>query len=254
LLAGAAWFFILPAALAPAQNLDESPLPPAVVGRVTEAWKHKGLGRYMETRCDPEPVRDWPGWEGLDLKRCTYNIGNGDATVLMLNPSREVLVKWVVAACVIGNPGATDQHLVACGDGLMNWIRGQSGSQFPAAGLVDEPGAYSFRDGLAVKIQVGTNKDWAKPITPQYQRAALDPRYPVLTYGSKARIASTQRAQFAKYERDYLHRTPSDTSGANYLTVIRRAYQDAWRRSREASSPETVGKYRNDLIAAYLFE
>lgn len=227
LLAGAAWLFILPALPAPAQNLDESPLPPAVVGRVTEAWKDKGLGRYMETRCDPEPVRDWPGWEGLDLKRCTYNIGNGDATVLMLNPPREVLVKWVVAACVIKNPGATDQSLFACGNGLMSWIRGQSGSQFAAAGLVDEPGAYSFRDGLAVKIQVGTNKDWAKPITPQYQRAALDPQYPVLTYGSKARIASTQRAQFAKYERDYLHRTPSDTSGANYLTVIRRAYQDA---------------------------
>lgn len=235
------------------QRLDSSPLPASALDRVAHAWAHKGLGRYMETNCGTQRVTNWPNWEGFEIERCTYNISGKSATVLMLNPEREILIKWAVTSCFIKSPTASEQQLFNCSDSLLKWIRNQSGSQFAIAGIVDEPPAYSFRDGLTVELDIAPIDSWAKPITQAFQDASLNTSFPVRRYGYRARIASTTRDEYRNYEVQYLQRQPTDTNGAKFLYLIRQAYQDAWRRAHDTSAIETVGKYRNDLIAAHLF-
>lgn len=235
------------------ENDEDTPLPPGVVEEITAIWATKDLGRYMENP-DCQTVEDWPGWEGFSLKRCTYEASSTNATVIMLNPSRDLLINWVIASCVIKYGDGDEQKLIQCSKALLKWIHDQSGSQFAIAGLVDEEeGAYSFRDGLAVKLE-WTPPKWTHPISQKYQDASLDRTYPIIKCGNKARIASTQRTWFANYEQEYLQRPPTDTTGEKYLEIIRECYQDAWTRANDPGLPETVGKYRNDLIAAYHFQ
>lgn len=240
------------------RRYDNLPLPAGVVTRVTDAWKNKNLGRYMDNEEDAgipcTIVENWKNWEGFKLKKCSYPKNSPHkATVVMLNPSRALLIKWVVAACVIKNGPASENTLFNCSVGLMKWIHDQSGSQFAVAGIVTEPEAYAFRDGLTVALQLGSNGEWTKPLTQAYQDASLNPDFPIARYGNKPRIASAQRQQYKTYEQSYLARTPTDTRREKYMPVIRQAYQDAWRRAQALSTPETVGKYRNDMVAAYLF-
>jgi hypothetical protein len=234
-----------------AQSVEDDPLPTKVVDSAMELWKDKDLGRYMEKGC--KTIKNWANWEAFEVSRCTYKTEDKhDATVIMLNPTRELLVKWVVASCAMKYGLANETLLGVCSGDLLKWIFLQSGSQFVIAGLVDEGGAYSFRDGLAVKLKLLPAR-WIKPVTKEYQDASLDQKSAVAKYGDLARIASTRREWFAKFEKEYLHQVPTDTSDEKFLAVIRTVYQDAWKRATNLSLPETVGKYRNDLIAAYHF-
>jgi len=244
-----------------AQNpaVEEQSLPAPVVNKVTTIWQNKGLGRYMEEHCEPNPVTNWLNWEGFELRRCTYSRENKSVTVIMLNPSRELLIKWAVASCVIRNhktPSVSNQVLVSCADNLMKSILLQSGSQFPVAGIVWEPPFYSFRDGLTVELNLSPYGQWTKPMTTNYQDASLNPNFEVRRFGARARINSTTRDQYRAFEIDYLNRDPAqttDTVREKYLPVIRGLYQSAWKRASDQSTPETVGKYRNDLLVASLY-
>lgn len=235
-----------------AQSVEDTPLPTKVVESTMQLWRDKDLGRYMEnSSC--VTIENWPNWQDFKVSRCTYKTQDRhDATVIMLNPTRELLIKWVVASCAMKYGVADETLLGVCSGDLLKWIFLQSGSQFVIAGLVDEGGAYSFRDGLAVQLKLAPT-GWIHSVTDAYQKASLNPTFQVKKYGQKARIASTQRGWFAEFEKQYLHQSPTDSSDEKFLGIIRSAYQDAWRRSTDASLPETVGKYRNDLLAAYHF-
>ena len=203
-------------------------------------------------------VKDWSHWEKFELERCTYSVTVNDtklnATVLMLNPSSSVLVKWSIAACGI-KLGLSDKIAVTeCAEEILNWILCQSNGQFPVAGIVIEQGrAYSFRDGLSVKLKWSPKSNFTQPLTKQYQAAALDPNHAVVDYGEYARIAGTQLKWYQNFETQYLHRTPIATTKSQFASVVRDLYQDAWKRANDPTSPETIGKYRNDLIIAYQF-
>ena len=234
-----------------AQSVEAVPLPQKVVQTVMEFWKDEDLRRYMESTCK---TMDGQGnWKGFQVNQCTYQThDNHKATVIMLNPPREILVKWVVASCAM-KYGIDDERLLAvCSGDLLRWIFFQSGSQFVIAGLVDEGGAYSFRDGIAVMLKLGS-LSWIHEVTAEYQKASLNANYPVAHYGNRARIAGVSREWFAAFEKQYLKQSPTDSSEENFLPIIRRAYQDACPRANDKTLPETVGKYRNDLIAAYHF-
>src|SRR5262245_23103479 len=71
----------------------------------------KGIiaGRYMEDDvkggCTDATLLNW---EEFPLKKCTYNQPDKNApkkiktaTVIMLNPGKEILAKWIIASCLI---------------------------------------------------------------------------------------------------------------------------------------------------------
>jgi hypothetical protein len=207
----------------------------------------KGIvtGRYMEGQC---AETSFLNWEGFPLQRCTYRQpdstvpGGRVATVIMLNPEKELLAKWLVASCVIvkGNTGVKN-----CAVKLAKDIINASGSQFPVAGIVLEDmdgnnvqDAFAFRDGVTVKLQGGTNND-----------LALDPNTVIQSTASQsgfARIQSTSRQVYKNYKGSHAQ----DVTGLKWLDVVRELYQDAWKRGHDSSLPETVDKYRNDLLVA----
>src|ERR1043165_278488 len=133
-----------------AQSVEDAPFPQDIADLVLQVWRTRDLGRYME-KPDCPAVKDWSHWEKFELERCTYSVTVNDtklnATVLMLNPSPSVLVKWSIAACGI-KLGLSDKIAVTeCAEETLKWILCQSNGQFPVAGIVMEQGrAYSFRD------------------------------------------------------------------------------------------------------------
>src|ERR1044072_2650183 len=128
----------------------------------------KGIvtGRYMEADISGQCADvSFAKWEELPLKKCTYRLPDSHsqsgktAIVIMLNPEKELLAKWLVASCMIvkGNTG-----IRSCAVKLAKDIINASGSQFPVAGIVleDMSGdnvqeAFTFRDGITVKLQGG---------------------------------------------------------------------------------------------------
>lgn len=222
----------------------------------------KGIitGRYMEADIQGQCAdTSFTNWEGFPLKRCTYrqpdrNAPSGKtATVIMLNPEKELLAKWLVASCVIvrGNTG-----IRSCAVKLAKEVIGASGSQFAVAGIVledmNEDGvqqAYTFRDGVTVILQGGLPVGFTGIFGESANNLALNPNTVVESTASQkgpARIQSTSRQMY----RNYMGSDAKDVTGLNWLAEVRALYQDAWRRGHNNSLPETVEKYRNDLLVA----
>jgi len=222
----------------------------------------KGIitGRYMEADINGQCAdTSFPKWENLPLKRCTYrqpdnNAPSGKtATVIMLNPEKELLAKWLVASCVIVK-GST--HVKSCAIKLAKAIIDASGSQFPIAGIVLEDmngdhlqEAYTFRDGVTVKLEGGLPVGSTGMFGESQNNLAIDPNTAVLSTASQkapARIQSTWRQMY----KDYMGSDAKDVTGIKWLDEVRRLYQDAWKRGHDDSLPESVEKYRNDLLVA----
>lgn len=200
--------------------------------------------RYMESK----DVRDTvvPGWEGLPTRRYTYMVLDRDGTakkadVVMLNPSADRIAEWIVSALVEvrGRYDADD------GRKLFAHVIGQSGGQFPVAGVVYEDiipadgvnEIYCFRDGVTVEIE-GVPHRGTAPLTPQQVEASIGGKVKrVFTY---ARIASTSPKMWidAGHAKDVLGEDGKPT--VKWLEEVRKAYQSAW------DLP------RNELIVAYV--
>lgn len=231
-----------------------------VIGNSTITFS-RGIvqGRYMEQdvsgACAPST---FPGWD-FPLIRCNYkqadnSVSDGKkASVIMLNPEKDVLAKWIIATCMIVKGTNIDQ----CVNKLAYRIITASGSQFVVAGIVLEdinPGngiqeAYTFRDGVTVKIQNGLPVAFTGNFGTNENNIALDPQNAVLSTASTrgpARIQSTSRLMYTAY----MGSLAKDVTGTKWLGVVRELYQDAWRRAHDNSLPETVQKYRNDLMVA----
>lgn len=236
----------------------------------------KGIiaGRYMEDdihgSCKDAAFLNW-GAE-FHLKRCTYNQPDKlapnkikTATVIMLNPEKEVLAKWLVASCLIvkGNADIKD-----CTVSLAKAVIDASGSQFAVAGIVLEDQrpnckhckpdgiqeAYTFRDGVTVKVQDGLPIAFAGMFGEAENKIALDPDKKVLSTAKSsnpkntgpARIQSTSREMY----KAYMGTQAKDVEGIKWPDVVRDLYQDAWRRAHNDALPENVERYRNDLMVA----
>jgi hypothetical protein len=222
----------------------------------------KGIitGRYMEADTQGHCAdTSFSKWEGFPLKRCTYRQADSSsssgkkATVIMLNPEKELLAKWLVASCVIVK-GSTG--IRSCAIKLAKAVINASGSQFPVAGIVLEDmnednvqEAYTFRDGVTVKLQGGLAVGFTGMFDESANNLAVEPNTIVLSTASlkgPARIQSTSRQMY----KDYMGSQAKDVTGVKWLDEVRALYQDAWRRGHDDSLPETVEKYRNDLLVA----
>jgi len=150
---------------------------------------------------------------------------------------------------------------------LLIQIIGASNSQFAVSGIVledqrkmnkvgkkvsGEDGiqeAYIFRDGVTVRVQDGIPVGFTETFGENENNIALDPNKEVLETASKdgpARIQSTTRQMY----KDYLGNNAREVDGIKWLDVVRELYQDAWKRAHNDALPETVEKYRNDLMVA----
>lgn len=249
------------------------------------------LGRYMEnSSCE---ATSFPNWEGFELRKCKYrqevksingrvreknSLAGGNRTfvnaeVIMLNPKKDVLFKWILATCMITHPTANEDQLKSCATKFAKDIKSASGSQFAIAGIVLEDlnwypvgygiqqginsigqsdgmaEVYMFQDGVTVKL---TGSKLNKNIQQVFDQSDIDfslnpnSQVELNKETTKARIASTTRKEY----RNLLGQAAKDVSGNNWLKIVRELYQDAWKRAHNNALPETVEKYRNILLLA----
>jgi hypothetical protein len=214
--------------------LAAQPLPEADLRRVERFFEASRGARYMEENC---AAATYPGWDGFPLQRCRYTVRNRDGTrrtgtVILLNGTPRQLARWVVHTCreVKGNTGAR------CTGRLARHIIGQSGAQFPVAGIVYEDilpsdgrqEAYVFRDGVTVGVR-GFEHRMTRPPTAAEVDSALTGT--VLRSFRFARIQSTTREQYRANGGTDDVGTDSDRK-LRWLRTVREAYQAAWDQDR----------------------
>jgi hypothetical protein len=177
------------------------------------------LGRYMspEGKCHPAAR---VGWEKFPVQSCIYDGGGVDLPVMLLNPDKQQLARWLTSACA--DAGAANIRHCAERLALVNTC--QSGSQFPVAGFVYEGPILVFRDGVTSVIE-GVGKTTVSAAKVSKLKKSVFDNEPV-TAKKFARISSTTRDDFAAFAG-----VPSSSlDNLAWLDTVRREYQAAWGR------------------------
>lgn len=194
--------------------------------------------RYMESG-EGRPVTV-PGWEGLPTKRYTYSVKDKDGTaksadVILLDPSARQIARWIVQA-ITEVKGAYDPD---AGRKAFKNVIGQSGGQFPVAGVVYEDiipadgvnEVYCFRDGVTVEVE-GVKHRGTTPLTKEEIEASINGKVKrVFTY---ARVQSTSPKMWidAGGSADILGSDGKPTD--RWRDVIREEFKKAWNADRNA--------------------
>lgn len=221
------------------------PLDSAAVDRLTAEFGPR-LERSHYLARGPASEAKAAGWEGFPIERHTYSVTDKDGTekkadVIVLLPSPEQVARWIVEA-VTEVKGQYDEPLARKAFGN---IIGQSGGQFPVAGVVYEDilpadgvnEVYCFRDGVTVAVE-GVKLRKTEPLTSAEIEASINgPIAKVYTY---ARIASTKPEWFIAVGGDPAVLGPDGKPTKQWPIEIRKAFQQAW------------GKDRNLLIVAWV--
>lgn len=215
-----------------------SELPPDAIARVRAYFEDHLDARYMEKNCEPAT---YPGWDTrFPLIQCGYSVkGKKDnstktARVIMLNPSPDQLAHWAVFTCI----DVTGAAAKKCTGKLSRHIIGQSGAQFPLAGIVFEDilpadgkfEVFAFRNGVTVRVKGVNHLGTSQPTDDEINQSINGV---VLSSGKYARIQSTTRQQYLA------NGGTREVAGLAWLDVSRDLYQGAW------------GKDRNELMIAW---
>lgn len=222
----------------PATAVAQEPsLPAEAMTRMTTYFEARRSSRYMEQNC---VAATYPGWETLPLKECTYSVkGAHDpvkktAKVIMLNGEPDQLARWVVSTCIEVVGSATNK----CTKGIGKQIIGQSGAQFPVAGIVFEDilpengkfEVFAFRNGVTVRVNGVTHLGTAQPSAAEIEKSLNGEVTSTLKF---ARIQSTTRDE-------YLANGGTRTvTGNAWNEVNRDRYKAAW------------GHNRNEMMVAW---
>lgn len=216
---------------------QEPTLPPVALARVKSFFDAHRSSRFMEQNCH---ATTYPGWEGFPLQECTYSVKarlvpvRKTARVIMLNASPEQLARWVVATCV----EVTGAAGIRCTGKLSQQIIGQSGAQFPIAGIVFEDilpedgrmEVFAFRNGVTVRVSGVTHVGTQQPTDDEIEKSLNGDVIKAFRF---ARIQSTTREQYQA------NGGTRNVAGLAWLEVSRDLYQAAW------------GKNRNELMIAW---
>lgn len=194
--------------------------------------------RYMESGASTDVVVR--GWEGFPTKRFTYAVTdkNGakkSADVVLLDPSPTQMAMWIVSA--IREVNGTDDDALAR-KAFANAI-GQSGGQFPVAGVVYEDilpedgvnEAYCFRDGVTVAVE-GVKHRGVDPLSPAEIEASISGK--VTRVFKYARIQSTTPEQYIAIGGAKHVLGADGKPSMQWPIAIRQEYQAAWRSERNA--------------------
>ncbi len=180
-----------------------------------------------------------PGWEGFPVKLYEYQTGTDIYTgqpktgkVYLLNPTPEKLAMWIITTCWEVKRSVDYKYT----DQLFQWIKHQSGAQFPVKGVVYEDQytkgffePYIFKDGVTVYIKDSAMFPKNKTCTPEQLDFYLRLNNSDLKAqtGQYARIGSTRRE-------DYKSAGGSEDVGdekdkkQKWLEVVRDLYKKAW--------------------------
>jgi endoglucanase len=229
--------FIFPFSLSaqneiPADYLRDS--MPALIQKTKDLLDHAYMTQKLLAVTDT-----LPGWEGFPVKLYEYQTGKDLYTgqpktgkVYLLNPSPEKLALWIATTCWEVKKSLDYKYT----DALFQWIKGQSGAQFPVKGVVyedqytksfQEP--YVFKDGVTVYIKDSTMFPRDKTCTSEqlefYLHLTNDDLKPQT--GQYARISSTRREDYK------MAGGTEDIGDVNdrkqkWLEVVRELYKKAW--------------------------
>lgn len=194
--------------------------------------------RYLEA--GPGVEVSVPKWQGFPTRRHTYSVTDKDgrrksADVILLDPSAQQIARWIVSALI----EVEGKYQPDRGRALFTHIIGQSGGQFPVAGVVYEDilpadgvnEIFCFRDGVTVAVE-GVPHRGTEPLTPdQIQQSIAGEVKRVYTFG---RIASTSPQQWIASGGDAGVLDSDGKPTCMWLDKVRAAYQDAWRSDRNA--------------------
>jgi len=235
---------LMGATTAPSESKLPEKYEPAVAALVKEFGDRMVRSRYMESKTAMDVKV--PGWEGFPTKRYTYQIKDKkdglvkSADVILLDAPPERVARWIVSA-LVETKGDYD---LAQGEKVFANIIGQSGGEFPVAGVVYEDilpedgknEIYCFRDGVTVSVE-GVPHRGIEPMTKEQLAASIEGKVTrVYTY---ARICSTSPLMWieAGGSKDVWDGKKATEA---WMTVIRKEYQAAW------------GSDRNGLIVAWV--
>lgn len=213
------------------RNAPASTLPADEVARLTAWFEARRGARYMERDCRPTT---YPGWDAVPLRLCRYRVsdsysgGSRWADVILANAEPAQLARWVVQAAQ-ERRGRVQRSDI---DAICANILGQSGGQFPVAGVVyeDMDGTgqriYPFRHGVTVRIE---GLAFATREQPSESQMAAYRTGAVAYVGRYARIAGTLPEHWTALTGE---RVAADRS--DWPTIVARAYREAWGNDRNA--------------------
>ncbi|HTN37451.1 MAG TPA: hypothetical protein VL053_10280 [Arachidicoccus sp.] len=180
-----------------------------------------------------------PGWEGYPVHLYAYQTGKDIYTgaskkglVYLLNPAPEQLAIWILTTCWIVKKRLDYRYTHQ----LLDWIRHQSGGQFPVKGIVyedqyvrgyQEP--YLFKDGVTVYVKDSTRWPADKTLSEDQLRFCLQVDNQVLkpATGQYARICSTTREDYIT-NGGVVAVGDKDHRNWSWMEVVRKLYQKAW--------------------------
>ena len=181
-----------------------------------------------------------PGWEGYPVKLYEYHTGKDTkkgvpkrGLVYLLNPSAEQLATWIATTCWEVKQSTDTTYLYK----LAEFIKRQSGAQFPVQGVVYEDmytkgfyEPYIFKDGVTVYVADSTKMPVDKHCTNEQLEFYLHLRNADLkpNTGRYARICSTNRTQYYKNGGKTDVGDNEEHRSQAWLDVVRQLYQLAW--------------------------
>ncbi|XZF13463.1 hypothetical protein ACTHGU_16880 [Chitinophagaceae bacterium MMS25-I14] len=234
------------------------------ISGIEQKLKTYGKSRYMQGTAI-NIVTDLPGWEGDTLTLYQYSIADkADTTltakVIMYNANDHRIANWIYYALKDCNKKTDSKNI----DAVIDYIRKQSGFQFPVRGIVyeDLQTAYSkkktdgiqetyfFFDGVAVSHKTIKINTYIPGKPPQRATGAQNDALLQMTLTNVeraflyARISSTLREEYQSFMK-HIHQTSVPDQNADngkvYLETVRKEYRAAMH-----------GK-RNNLIAAWVY-
>lgn len=216
-----------------------SALPPELLARWTSLVRDKGGYDLQQEDLGTKGIQ---GWEGFPTRLYAYHAKkerNGTrkrGLAVMLNPAPEQVARWLLQA-VQEVKGGHDELLA---EKLLKVTSGASGFQFLVRGVhwedMNRTGvntAYTFRDGVTVRLK-GLQNQWpTRALTEQELSYALDcDEADVMETMRYARIQSTTREMYRA------NGGTRPVTGHAWRAVVRQLYQAAW------------GQDRNELMVA----
>jgi len=149
---------------------------PAYKAALTAMGSKLDPGERTMDRCiggSGQIFTDFPGYEGLSVKRCIYTEGNLTGLAYTLHPTKKQLATWIDRACA----PLTAAPQSDCGRELFKVMWRSNNAQFIVTGNVIEDGSGSgcssdaqrfniqFRDGVTVGIPTtgGHRMCWPEP-------------------------------------------------------------------------------------------
>jgi endoglucanase len=211
---------------------------PALVQKTKDLLDHAYMAQKLIGVTDT-----LPGWEGFPVSLYEYNTTNDlytgkpkIARVYLLDPSPEKLAMWIITTCWEVKKSVDYAYI----NRVFEFIKNQSGAQFPVKGLVyedqytkDFQEPYVFKDGVTVYIADSTYITKDKNCTLEQIDYYLNVSNKELKpqTGKYGRIISTTREDYKS------NGGTEDVGDANdrkqkWLDVVRDLYKKAWRSDR----------------------